>query len=176
MSLLFNTLSRFVTAFFPRSKHLLILWLQSLSTVTLEPKGIKFVTASTFQAAMKWWDWMPWSVFWMLSFKPAFSFSSFILINRLFSSSFSSVQSFSHFWFFVTPWTATCKAYSNSCPRSRWCRPIFSSSVIPSPPAFNLSKHQGLFQWVSSLHQVAKVLEFQPQHQSFQWTPRADLL
>ena len=46
----------------------------------------------------------------------------------------------------------------------------------PSPPAFNLSQHQGLFQWVSSLHQVARVLEFQLQHQSFQWTPRTDLL
>ena len=46
----------------------------------------------------------------------------------------------------------------------------------PSPPAFNLSQHQGLFQWVSSSHQVAKGLEFQLQHQSFQWTPRADLL
>ena len=42
----------------------------------------------------------------------------------------------------------------------------------PSPPALNLSQHQGLFQWVSSSHQVAKVLEFQLQHQSFQWTPR----
>ena len=46
----------------------------------------------------------------------------------------------------------------------------------PSPPALNLSQHQGLFQWVSSLHEVAKVLEFQLQHQSFQWTPRTDLL
>ena len=46
----------------------------------------------------------------------------------------------------------------------------------PSSPALNLSQHQGLFQWVSSLHQVAKVLEFQLQHQSFQWTPRTDLL
>ena len=44
----------------------------------------------------------------------------------------------------------------------------------PSPPALNLSQHQGLFQWVSSLHWVAKVLEFQLQHQSFQWTPRTD--
>ena len=44
----------------------------------------------------------------------------------------------------------------------------------PSPPAFNLSQHQGLFKRVSSLHQVAKVLEFQLQHQSFQWTPRTD--
>ena len=46
----------------------------------------------------------------------------------------------------------------------------------PSPSTFNLSQHQGLFKWVSSLHQVAKVLEFQLQHQSFQWTPRTDLL
>ena len=44
----------------------------------------------------------------------------------------------------------------------------------PSPPAFNLFQHQGLFQWVSSSHQVAKVLEFQLQHQSFQWTFRTD--
>ena len=44
----------------------------------------------------------------------------------------------------------------------------------PSPPTFNLSQHQGLFQWVSSLHQVAKVLEFQFQHQSFQWIFMAD--
>ena len=45
-----------------------------------------------------------------------------------------------------------------------------------SPPARNPSQHQGLFQWVKSLHDVAKVLEFQLQHQSFQWTPRTDLL
>ena len=44
----------------------------------------------------------------------------------------------------------------------------FHPLLSPSPPAFNLSQHQGLFQWVSSLHQVAKVLEFQLQHQSFQ--------
>ena len=46
----------------------------------------------------------------------------------------------------------------------------------PSPPAFNLSQHQGLFQWVSSSHQVAKVLEFQLQRQSFQWIFRTDFL
>ena len=39
----------------------------------------------------------------------------------------------------------------------------------PSPPAFSLSQHQGLFHWVSSSHQMAEVLEFQLQHQSFQW-------
>ena len=46
----------------------------------------------------------------------------------------------------------------------------------PSPPALNLSQHQGLFKWVSSLHQVAKVLEFQLQHQSFQWIFRTDFI
>ena len=48
--------------------------------------------------------------------------------------------------------------------------------LSPSLPAFNLSKHQGFFQWVCSSHQVAKVLESQLQHQSFQWTFRADFL
>ena len=47
--------------------------------------------------------------------------------------------------------------------------------LSPSPPALNLSQHQGLFKWVSSSHRVAKVLDFQLQHQSFQWTPRTDL-
>ena len=46
----------------------------------------------------------------------------------------------------------------------------------PSPPAFNLSQHQGLYQWVSSSHQVATVLEFQLDHQSFQWIFRTDFL
>ena len=54
---------------------------------------------------------------------------------------------------------------------------IHPSHPLSSPsPAFSLSQHQGLFQWVSSSHQVAKVLEFQLQHQSFQWTFRTDLL
>ena len=48
--------------------------------------------------------------------------------------------------------------------------------LSPSPPAPNPSQHQGLFQWVTSSHKVAKVLEFQLQHQSFQWTPRTGLL
>ena len=47
---------------------------------------------------------------------------------------------------------------------------------FPSPPALNLSQHQGLFKWVNSLHEVARVLEFQLQNQSFQWTPRTNLL
>ena len=59
--------------------------------------------------------------------------------------------------------------YPNSHPLCGWCHLTILSS--PSAPALNLSQHQGLFQWVSSLHQVAKILEFQLQHQSFQWTP-----
>ena len=66
--------------------------------------------------------------------------------------------------------------HSNSYPLSQWCHPTISPSVVPFSSCFNLSQHQGLFKWVSSSHQVAKVLEFQLQHQSFQWTPRTNLL
>ena len=68
------------------------------------------------------------------------------------------------------------RVYPHSCASSRWCHPAISSSVVPSPPAPNPSQHQGLFQWVNSSHEVAKELEFQLQHQSFQWTPRTGLL
>ena len=90
MFLLFNTLSKFVIAFLPRSKSLLISWLKSLSTVILEPKKIKSVTAFIFfpgichevmglDARIL--------LFWMLGFNPSYSLSSFILIKRLFNSS-----------------------------------------------------------------------------------------
>ena len=61
------------------------------------------------------------------------------------------------------------RACSNSCSLSQWCHPTISSFVIPFPPVFNLCQHQGLFQWVGSSYQVAKVLELQFWHQSFQW-------
>ena len=67
----------------------------------------------------------------------------------------------------------TPRVYSNSCSLSRWCHPTISSSVIPYF-CLNLSQHQGLFKWVSSSHQVDKLLEFQLQHQSFQWIFRTD--
>ena len=60
-----------------------------------------------------------------------------------------------------------------------WVRDVIQPSnplSSPSPPAPNPSQHQGVFQWVNSSHEVAKILEFQPHHQSFQWTPRTDLL
>ena len=96
IALFFNMLFRFVIAFLPRSKCLLISWLQSLSTLILEPKKIKFITSFTFppfichemmgQEAMI-------LVFWMLNLQPAFSVSSFTLIKRLFrSSSLSAIR------------------------------------------------------------------------------------
>ena len=93
MCLLFNTLSRFVITFPPRSSPLLILWLQSPSTVILEPKKRKFVTTSTFStfichAVMGLVAMI--LVFLICSFKLAFSLSSFTLIKRLFNSSLLS--------------------------------------------------------------------------------------
>ena len=68
----------------------------------------------------------------------------------------------------------TPRVYSNSCPLSQWCHPTISCSVIPFSSHLQFFQHKDLFKWVSSLHQVAKVLEFQLQHQSFQWKFRTD--
>ena len=93
MFLLFNMLSRLVIDFLPRSKHLVISWLQSPSAVILEPKKIKSVTVPIVSPSI--WDEVMGPdamilVFWMLSFKSAFSLSSFTLIRMLFSSSLLS--------------------------------------------------------------------------------------
>ena len=83
-------LSRFVIAFLPRSKHLLISWLKSLSTVILEPPKIKFLTGSIVSPSIGHEVMGPNAiilVFWMLGFKPAFSLSSLTFIKSLFSSS-----------------------------------------------------------------------------------------
>ena len=86
MSLLFDTLSRFVIAFLPRSKHLLLSWLRSPSTVILEPKIIKSVTVSNDSPSICY-EVMRLDatifVFWMLSLKPTFSLSSFTFLKRL---------------------------------------------------------------------------------------------
>ena len=114
MVLLFNMMSRLVIAFLTRSKHLLTSWPQSMSTVILEPKKIKFVTASTFPPS--------------ICMNPS--------VNSI---QFSSVQSLSC----PTLWShglqiarlpcpsPTPRVYSNSCPLSRWCRPNILSSVVP---------------------------------------------
>ena len=62
--------------------------------------------------------------------------------------------------------SSTPGVYPNSCPLHRWCHPTISSSVFPFSPTSSLYQHQDLFQWVSSSHQVAKILEFQLQHQT----------
>ena len=86
---------------------------------------------------------------------------------------FSSVQLLSRVQLFATPWTAahqaslsimTPRAYSTPVPRVGDVIQPSHPLSFPSPPAFNLSQHQGLFQWVSSSHQVAKVLAFQLEH------------
>jgi len=102
----------------------------------------------------------------------------------LHQQSYSSVQLLSHVQLFATPWTAAHQA-SLSITSSWSSHKLMSIESVmpfnliqshplssPSPPAFNLSQHRGLFQWVSPSHQVAKVLEFQLQHQSFQSTLR----
>ena len=70
----------------------------------------------------------------------------------------------------------TSRVYPNSCPLSWWCHLTISSSVVPFSSCLQSFLTPGLFKWVKSLHQVAKILEFQLQHQSFQWTPRTDFL
>ena len=91
------------------------------------------------------------------------------------SVQFSSVQSLSCVWLFVTPWTAahqdslSITNFWSLLPRVHWVTDVIQPThplLFPSLPAFSLSQHQGLFQWFSSLHHVAKVLELQ--HHSFQ--------
>ena len=88
-------LSRLIIAFLPRSKHLLISWLQSPSAVILEPKKIKSVTVSIVSPSI-YHEVMGLDavilVFWMLSFKPTFSLSSFTFIKRLFNSLLSAIR------------------------------------------------------------------------------------
>ena len=93
MSLLFNILSRLFISFLPRSKCLLISWLWSPSAMILEPKKIKSVTVSIVFPSTCYEVMGPDAmtfVFWLLSFKPVFSLSSFTFIKRLFSSSLLS--------------------------------------------------------------------------------------
>ena len=98
---------------------------------------------------------------------------------------FSSVQSFSHIRLFVIPWKAARPSLpvhhqfleSTQTHVHQVGDAIQPSHPLKSPsPALNLSQHQGFSHWVGSLHQVAKVLEFQLQHLSFQWIFRTDFL
>ena len=151
MSLLFNALSRFVITCLLRSKCLPILWLQSPSALILEPSKGKSVPASTFSpsichevigldAAI--------FIFWMLSFKPAFSLSSFIFIKRLSSSSSLSAIEWYHLhiwgcWYFSGNLDSACNSSSlafclvysayqlNNQDDNMQLLPIFNQSLFP---------------------------------------------
>ena len=181
MSLLFNMLSRLVIAFLPRSECLLISWLQSPSAVISKPKKIKCVTVSTISPSIFHEVMGPDAmilVFWMLSFKPIFSLSSFTSIKVQFSSVAQSCLTLCDPMNHNTPGFPVHHQLTETTETHvHWVGDAMQPShplSSPSPPAPNPSQHQGLFQWVSSSHQVAKV--FQLQHQSFQWIPRTDLL
>ena len=128
-------LSKLVITCLPRSKHLLISWLQSPSAVILEPKKIKFLTVCTVQ----------------------------------FSRSVMSISLWPH-----EPQHAKSPCPSPTQTHVCWVSDAIQPSYPPlstSPPALNLSQLQGLFNWISYSHQVAKVLEFQRQQQSFNENP-----
>ena len=156
----------------------------------LEPKKLNLTLFSLFPHlfAIKWWDQMPWySLFecWVLSqiFNCPLSLSSrgFLVQLSLFAISLVSIS------ITVQP-SQSCPTLCNPMDCSIQGFPVYyqlpeltqthihrvNDTIqpshplsYPSPPAYNFSQHQALFKWVSSLHQVAKVLEFQLQHQSF---------
>ena len=114
------------------------------------------------------------------------SLASPALAGRFFTTQFSSVQSLSCVRLFETPWIAARQASlsitnSQSLPKLTSIESVMPSSHLilcssllllpPIPPSI-----QGLFKWVNSSHEVAKVLEFQLQHRSFQWIFRTDFL
>ena len=100
------------------------------------------------------------------------------------SVQFSSVHLLYHVQLFATPCTTPGLPVHHQLPEFiqthvHWVDDAIQPSHPLSSafsPALNLSQHQGLFKWVSSLHQMAKVLEFQLQYHSFQWTSRTDFL
>ena len=118
-----SALSRFTVAFFSRSKHLLISWLQSPSAVIWKPKKIKTVNVSSVSPSVCYEVMGPDAmilVFWMLSFKPNFSLSSFTFIKRLFSFSLLSairlVSSAYLRWLIIFP-TILIPVYASSSPK-----------------------------------------------------------
>ena len=150
-------LSRLVITLLPRSKRLLISWLQSPSAVILEPPKITFDTFHCFPIYLKWVmgpDTMIF-IFWMLSFKATFSLSSFTFSKRLFSSSsLSAIRAVSSAYLrlLIFLQAILIPAYDSSSPTflmmyseyklnkqgdniQPWCTPfpIWSQSVVPCP-------------------------------------------
>ena len=152
MSLLFNMLSRLVMTFLPRSKRLLILWLQSTSALILEPPKIKSDTVYTVSLGL-------------------FNTDQFSSVTQSCPTPYDPMDCSLpelpvHHQ--LPEFTQTHVHWVGNAIQPSHCL------SFPSPPTFNLSQHQGLHKRVSSSHTVAKVLEFQLQHQSFQWIFRID--
>ena len=164
-------LSRLVITFFPRNKCLLISWLQSTSAVILEPKKIKCDTVFTVSPFISHEVMGPDAmilVFWMLSFKPTFSLSSFTFIKRLFSySSLSAIRVVSSAYLrllilllaiLIPACASSSPTFLMMCPANKqgdniqlWCTPfpIWNQSVVPCPvlavsswPAYRFLKRQ----------------------------------
>ena len=125
MSLLDNMLSRLVTVFLPRSKSLLISWLQSPSVVILEPPKIKSLTVPIVSLSIYHEEIGPDAmilVFWMLSFEPTFSLSSFTFIKKLFSSlSAINVVSSAYWRLLMFLLAILIPAYASSSRHFTWC-------------------------------------------------------
>ena len=122
-----------------------------------------------------------------------YQINEWVILSHLIVPVISGIKSFVQFSSVAQSCPTLCDLMNHSTPglpvhhqllessqtHVHWVSDAIQSShrlSSPSPPALNLSQHQGLFKWVSSPHQMAKVLELQLQHQSFQWTPRTDLL
>ena len=144
--------------------HILLAFLNSIpqSSTLLAPLSKQLVSLSL----PSWFSWTAGSI--QSNIHLQFQFSCSVLSNNVLPHGLQHARS-------PCP-SPTLGAYSKSCPSSQWCHPTIHPMSSSSPPTFNLSKHQGLFYWVSSLHQVEKVLEFQLQHQSFQWIFQTDFL
>ena len=181
ISLLFSTLSRLIIAFLPRSKCLLISWLQSPSAVILEPKKIKslivFIFSQSICHGIMGLDAMIF-VFWMLSFKPTFSLSSFTFIKRLFSSpSLSAIRmvlsAYLRWLIFlpailITAYASSSLAFCMMCPAYNLNKqgdkpwhthfPMWKQSVVPCPvltvaswPGHRFLQETGQVVWYSHL-------------------------
>ena len=115
----------------------------------------------------------------------SFFFFGYIPRSRI-AKSHGSLQLLGCVWLFVTPMDCSTPGYpihhqllELTQTHVHWVSGAIQRSHVlssPSPPTFNPLQHQGLFKWVNSSHEVAKVLEFQLQHQSFQWIFRIDFL
>ena len=161
-----------VSNFLLRSLVFLILLFSSISLHWSLREAFLSLLAILWNSAFKW-------VY--LSFSPLHLLPFF----SQHSVHFSSVQLLSHVWLFATPWTAAHQAslsFTNPWSLLKLMsieleiHTTISSSIVPFSSCLQYFQHQGLFQWVSSSHQVAKVLEFPLQHQPFQWIFKTDFL